>query len=147
MFVTPSLLSLCQKIIFFYFFFEIGLTSLPPFWTMSLNILFFFGGVPLNILFWFTENEPQLLLFHINKQSGKVLFESFENRRLQLLHERLRLCILAKINSLMAGIRTGPNSQTVNSFCYYCWFHLDQRILGKDLAWIQLTTTTVMWLL
>ena len=46
MFVTPSLLSLCQKIIFFYFF-EIGLTSLPPFWTMSLNILFFFWGVPL----------------------------------------------------------------------------------------------------
>ena len=23
------------------------LTSLPPFWTMSLNILCFFGGVPL----------------------------------------------------------------------------------------------------
>ena len=47
-FVTPSHFSFCQKIIFFYFF-EIGLTSLPPFWTMSLNILFFLGGVPLTL--------------------------------------------------------------------------------------------------
>ena len=25
--------------------FDMGLTSLPPIWTMSLNILFFWGGI------------------------------------------------------------------------------------------------------
>ena len=50
-----------------------------------------------NILLWFTENELQLHSYHTNKQYDKVLFESFESRRSQHLHERLRLCILAKI--------------------------------------------------
>ena len=53
-----------------------------------------------NILLWFTENEPQLHSYHINKQYDKVLFESFENRRSQYLHERLRLYILTKITHL-----------------------------------------------
>ena len=43
-FVTPSLSNFCQKIISLDFF-EMGLTSLPPIWTMSVNILFvFFDG-------------------------------------------------------------------------------------------------------
>ena len=45
-FVTPSLSNFCQKIISSQFF-EMGLTSLPPIWTMSLNILLlFFGSTP-----------------------------------------------------------------------------------------------------
>ena len=43
-FVTPSLSNFCQKIISFQFF-EMGVTSLPPIWTMSLNILFVFLDV------------------------------------------------------------------------------------------------------
>ena len=36
----------CQKIISFNFY-EMGLTSLPPIWTMSVNILLFFlDGTP-----------------------------------------------------------------------------------------------------
>ena len=48
----------------------------------------------------FIENEPQLHSYHIDKQYDKVLFESFENRRSQHLHERLRLYILAKVTRL-----------------------------------------------
>ena len=44
--VTPSLSNFCQKIISLKFF-DVGLTSLPPIWTMSTNILFFFWGYPL----------------------------------------------------------------------------------------------------
>ena len=40
-FVTPSLFNFCQKIISFQFF-DMGLTSLPPIWIMSTNILLFF---------------------------------------------------------------------------------------------------------
>ena len=48
MFCAPSLSNFCQKIISFDFF-EMGLTSLPPIWMMSLNILFFFR-VPLRTI-------------------------------------------------------------------------------------------------
>ena len=44
-FVSPSLSNFCQKILSFHFF-EMGLTSLPPIWTMSLNILFFLEITP-----------------------------------------------------------------------------------------------------
>ena len=44
--MTPSLSNFCQKIISFKFF-KRGLTSLPPIWTMSLNILFVFLTAPL----------------------------------------------------------------------------------------------------
>ena len=45
-FMTPSLSNFCQKIISFQCF-EMGLTSLPPIWTMSLSILLlFFGSTP-----------------------------------------------------------------------------------------------------
>ena len=48
--VTPSLSNLCQKIISFNFF-DMGLTSLPPVWTMSTNKLVFFYGTPvINLL-------------------------------------------------------------------------------------------------
>ena len=53
-----------------------------------------------NILLGFTENDQQLHSYHINKQYDKVLFESFDNRRSQNLHERLRLYILAKVTRL-----------------------------------------------
>ena len=43
-FVTPSLPNFCQKFIYFQFF-DMGLTSPPPIWAMSLNILFFFSDV------------------------------------------------------------------------------------------------------
>ena len=49
-FVTPSLSNFCQKIISFQFF-EMGLTSPPPIWTMSVNILFFFFDVTPNGVF------------------------------------------------------------------------------------------------
>ena len=44
-FVTPSLSNFFQKKHFFNSF-EKGLTSPPPIWTMSLNILFFLDVTP-----------------------------------------------------------------------------------------------------
>ena len=47
-FVTPSLSNFCQKIISFQFF-GMGVTSLPPIWTMSLNRLGFFWTAHLRV--------------------------------------------------------------------------------------------------
>ena len=45
MFCDPLPLQLLSKIISLKFF-DMGLTSLPPIWTMSTNILFFFDVTP-----------------------------------------------------------------------------------------------------
>ena len=55
MFCDPSLSNFCQKIIYFQFF-EMRLTSLPPIWTMSLNILFFFR-LPLRLGPFITKQQ------------------------------------------------------------------------------------------
>ena len=84
-FVTPSLANFCQKIIFFLLrFLETGLISLPPIWTMFLNILLFFrlplrGNTIISIV----------CVAYLNK---------FENMQTSVrIHELLRLCQGVKV--------------------------------------------------
>ena len=60
MFLNRSLSNFCQKIISFKFF-EMGLTSLPPIWAMSLNLLFFLG-YPLGTCFVYLSHISDI--FH-----------------------------------------------------------------------------------
>ena len=65
-FVTPSLSNFCQKIISFQFF-EMGLTSPPPIWTMSVYILFFLTS-PLR------QNNNHI---HLNIKSFQIFIETY----------------------------------------------------------------------
>ena len=70
-----SLSNFCQKIISLQFF-EMGLTSFPPIWTMSINILFLGAKAPLDLARFI--HSAKSLKIAINICSVSVFWRSFK---------------------------------------------------------------------
>ena len=99
-FVTPSLPNFCQKIISFQFF-EMGLTSPPPIWTMSVNILFVFLDVTPYKCQGVTNIQTLALALAITKGALSGIRQSFS--KLNSLDSSLVLRVCGEVLILVAG--------------------------------------------